>query len=155
MGLVRRQIDDNLGVALKQKTVEIGVIGARTEALLGCSRPLFNLVTDRYKGRLAVQAVKLWQIDTLCHLAAPHHPNSYGAHGETPPFWTAGSRAGAHGIPQHPIADHLNAGVANIVGQLCTLEGGMVGHSGAPVGRHRAQFGSIAGRVHEETRQSW
>src|SRR5215831_1902679 len=82
MGLVRRQIDDDLGIAVTQQTVEIGVVGAGTKAALGCPRPLFNLVTDRHKGHLVVQAVKLWQIDTLCHLAAPHHPNTYGAHGK-------------------------------------------------------------------------
>src|SRR6516162_6662951 len=82
MGLVRRQIDDDFGVALTQKTVEIGVVGEGTEALLGRSCPIFNLVTDSDQGRLAVQAVKLRQIDTLCYLAAPHHPNIYGAHGE-------------------------------------------------------------------------
>src|SRR3974377_1184701 len=113
MGLVRRQIDDDFGVALTQKTVEIGVIGARTEALLGCFCPLFDLVTDSDQGRLVVQAVKLWKIDPLCHLAAPYYPNIYGAHGETPPLLrspcvgTGGrhsgrqpsTHAGAHSVP--------------------------------------------------------
>ena len=169
MGLMRRQIDDDLGVALTQKTVEIGIIRARTEALLGCSCPRFNLVADSDQGRLIMQPVKLWKIDTLRHLTAPHHPNIYGAHDEIPSSrhtgayaqWAAiavrslGSKAGAHGVPQDAIPDHLNAGLADMVGQLCTLEGGMVCHPERPVGRDRAQFGSIAGRVHEETGQPW
>src|SRR5262245_33787814 len=168
MGLVRRQIDDDFGVALTQKSVEICVIGARTEVLLGCFCPLFNLVTDSDQGRLVVQAVKLWKIDPLCHLAAPYHPNIYGAHGETPPLlhspgeytrWAShvgtqlSSQASAHGVPQDPIPDHLNAGLADMVGQLCTLEGGMVCHPKEPVGCDGAQFGSVAGRVHEKTGQ--
>src|SRR5215472_15515307 len=86
MGLVRRQIDDDFGVALTQKSVEICVIGARTEVLLGCFCPFFDLVTDGDQSRLAVQTVKLWEINALCHLAAPYHPNIYGAHGETTPL---------------------------------------------------------------------
>src|SRR5215472_17348837 len=70
------------------------------------------------------------------------------------PVSTLASQAGAHGIAQNPIADHLNAGLVNMVGQLCTLERGMVGHPERPVGRHCAQFGSIASRVHEEASQS-
>src|SRR5689334_7607060 len=114
MGSVRRQIDDDFGIALTQKTVEIGVVRARTEVLLGCSCPFFNLVTDSDQGRLIIQAVKLWKIDALRHLTAPHHPNIYGAHGETPLLlrspWcvrTVGSyggthpcsEAGAHSVP--------------------------------------------------------
>ena len=37
MGVVRRQIDDDFGVALTQKTLEVGVVRMRAKALLGCS----------------------------------------------------------------------------------------------------------------------
>ena len=169
MGLVRRQIDDDFGVALTQKTVEIGIVGARTEALLGRSCPLFNLVTDSNQGRLVLQAVELRKIDTLCHLTTSYHTNKYRAHGATPPsplWWRTGtvgshsgtrsdSQAGAHGVLQDPIPDQLNAGLANMVGQFRTLKGDMVCHSEGPVGRHGAQLGGIAGRVHEEAGQPW
>jgi len=168
MGLVRCQVDDDFGIALTQKTVEIGIVGARTEVLLGRSCPLFNLVTDSNQGRLVVQAVELRKIDTLCHLTTSHHSNIYGAHGATPPLPSlahrhrgshsgtrSDSQAGAHGVLQDPIPDQLNAGLANMVGQLRPLKGDMVCHSEGPVGRHGAQLGGIAGRVHEEAGQPW
>ena len=74
MGLVRRQIDDDFGIALAQKTLEVGVVRARAKALLSCSGPLFNAVTDGDQGGLVVQTVELWEIDPLRlpHRNPPH-----------------------------------------------------------------------------------
>src|SRR5262245_5502788 len=62
MGTVRRQIDDNFGVALAQKTVQVSVVRARAKALLGCSGPLFYAVTDGDQSGLIVQAMEFWEI---------------------------------------------------------------------------------------------
>src|ERR1700736_4569348 len=113
MGLMRRQIDDDLGVALTQKTVEIGIIRARTEALLGCSCPRFNLVADSDQGRLIMQPVKLWKIDTLRHLTAPHHPNIYGAHDEIPPPPTTLVRTRRGQPERYAVLAHRRARMAS------------------------------------------
>src|SRR5262245_37309760 len=62
MGFVRRQIDDDFGIALTQKTVEVGVIRTRSKALLGCSSALFDAVTDGNQGGLVMQTVELREI---------------------------------------------------------------------------------------------
>ena len=86
MGFVRRQIDDDFSVALTQKTVEVSVVRARTKALLGCSGPLLDAVTDGDQGGFVVQAVELREIDPLRHLTAPHHTDIHRAHGPEPPL---------------------------------------------------------------------
>ena len=86
MGLVRRQIDDDFGIALAQKTLEVGVVRARAKALLGCSGPLFNAVTDGDQGGLVVQTVELREIDPLRHLTASHHTDTHRTHGPDSPL---------------------------------------------------------------------
>jgi hypothetical protein len=86
MGLVRRQIDDDFGIALAQKTVEVSVVCARAKALLGCSGPRFDAVTDGDQGGLVGQAVELREIDPLRYLTAPHHTDIHRVHGTAPPL---------------------------------------------------------------------
>src|SRR6266446_7416550 len=86
MGSMRRQIDDDFGIALAQKTLEVGVVRTCAKALLGGSGPLFDAVTDGDEGRLVVQTVELREIDPLRHLTAPHHTDIHRAHGPEPPL---------------------------------------------------------------------
>ena len=81
MGFMWRQIDDDFGIALAQKTVEVGVVRTCAKALLGCSGALFDTVTDGDQGGLAVQAVELREIDPPRHRTAPHHTDMHHAHG--------------------------------------------------------------------------
>ena len=46
MGPMRRQIDDDFGIAVAQKTLEVGVVRARAKALLSGAGPLFKSVTS-------------------------------------------------------------------------------------------------------------
>src|SRR5215510_559973 len=86
MGLVRRQIEEDCGIAVAQKALEVGVVCARTKTLLGCSGPLFHVVTDRDQGSLVVQTVELRQIDPLRHLTASHHTDTHRTHDPASPL---------------------------------------------------------------------
>jgi hypothetical protein len=96
MGVVRRQIDDDFGITLAQKALQVGVVGARAKVLLGCPGPRFDAVTNGDQGCPVLQAVELWEIDLLRHRTAPHDTDMHRAHGPEPPLSVSWPRG--HGI---------------------------------------------------------